>query len=140
MNNDDVVDDEAGIGLIEIVISMFLVALIAMAFLPLLIRTYSTTSLNTTTATATQLLDANVDAIRTKATAEPTCLALTSFVAATPSTITDERGITYEPHRSLVCPAGYPGTAEARVWITELGDLDVVAEATTLLYLTRATP
>jgi len=139
MNSDDGVTDEAGIGLIEIVISMFLVALIAMAFLPLLIRTYSTTSLNTTTATATQLLDANVDATRTTAS---NCQAVTNFVAAAVPTVTDPRGVVYQPHRALVgtCPGGYPGTVGVRIWITEFGDTDVVAEATTLVYLTKATP
>jgi Tfp pilus assembly protein PilV len=139
VKHNDVVDDESGIGLIEIVISMFLVALIAMAFLPLLIRTYSTTSLNTTTATATQLLDANVDAARTTAS---NCQAVTNFVATAITTVTDERGVVYQPHRALVgtCPAGYPGTVGVRTWITELGKTQVVAEATTLVYLTKATP
>jgi len=130
-------NSEAGIGLIEIVISMFLIALIAMAFLPLLIRTMATSTLNTSTSSASQLVAAGLDEVRTIA---PTCTAVTSFTGAVVPTITDERGVALLPHRELAsaCPAGYPGTVSVRVWVTEVAKTAVLAEATTLVYLSAA--
>lgn len=137
MNNR--IDDEAGLGLIEIVISMFLIALIAIAFLPLLIRTYASSDSNTVTSTATQVLSSNTDLARTVAA---NCQAVTNFAATTPATVTDAKGVVYQPHRALStnCPAGYPGTVGVRIWITRLGQATVMAEATTLVYVSKATP
>lgn len=73
-------NDESGIGLIEIVVSMFLLALVAMAFLPFLINSFTVTRSNTTLATATQLLDRQFDELRALQPAN--CATLTTFKAA----------------------------------------------------------
>jgi Tfp pilus assembly protein PilV len=128
---------EAGIGLVEIVVSMFLVALIAMTFLPLLIRTMQTSSVNTSTATASQLLASNLDAVR--ALPSPTCSTITgTFVGATLSPVVDARGVSLQPHReaTTACPTSYPGTVGVHVWITTSGAVTPLAEATTLVLVT----
>ena len=55
---------DAGLGLLEIVISMFLIALLAVAFVPVIISGIRASSLNSTVATATRLVSQAVDTAR----------------------------------------------------------------------------
>lgn len=127
---------ESGLGLIEIVVSMFIIALLAMAFLPLLVRSFTTTTLNTTITTATQLLSSNMEQLRSNQT--PTCATVTSYANATIAVVTDQRGVSLQAHRSVACPGTYPGVATFRAWVTEGAGTTATAEATTLVYVGSA--
>lgn len=61
---------DSGIGLLEIVISMFLIALLAIAFVPVIISGIRASSLNSTVATATRLVSQAVDVARAAAPAD----------------------------------------------------------------------
>ena len=134
----DVDPDESGIGLIEIIISMFLLALLATAFLPILIQGMSTSVRTTTVATASQLAGQQLDQLRELGT---TCSEVSVFDDVMLATTTDERGTVYQP-RSLVaaCPAIYPGVVSVRVWVTRNGVVQPLADATTLFYVKTANP
>jgi len=132
-------DSEAGFGLIEIVISMLLLGLLAIAFLPLLITSMQSSARSSTVATATQMLDQELGLVRA---AGDTCLALTTFgsspaIAAT----SDARGASYQrAHSVSSCPSGaanYPRTVSVTVTvsISAPGATFSPVSATTLVYL-----
>lgn len=82
--------DDVGLGLVEIVISMFLIALLAVAFVPVIISGIKASTLNSTTATATRLVSQAVDAARA---ADPGSCADAQLLNAT-STQDDAQGVT----------------------------------------------
>ena len=130
--------DDAGIGLIEIIISMFLLALLATAFLPILVQGLNTSVRTTTIATATQLAGEQLDKLRELGT---TCSEVSVFDDAVPAAVTDERGTVYQPRRLVAaCPATYPGVVSVRVWVTRTGIVQPLADATTLFYVKSAAP
>ena len=90
--------DDRGLGLVEIVVAMFLLALLSVAFLPLLINSLQQTIRNATISTATQVLNEQLDALLA---AQPTCAAITAFESAVPGPTTDRRGVVYQATRSV---------------------------------------
>jgi len=93
---------ESGFGLIEITISMFMLAILAVLFLPLLIQGLKQSATNTTMATATQLVN---ERMRLAQAASPVC----SNVSALSGTanVTDPRGIVIRVTTTVgTCPAG----------------------------------
>ncbi|WP_168626188.1 prepilin-type N-terminal cleavage/methylation domain-containing protein [Cryobacterium sp. BB307] len=130
----DLRSDEFGFGLIEIMVSMFLLALLAVFFLPTLIQSMQITVTNTTTATASQLVAAQLDQVRALT---PDCDTVAAFDDVTPPATTDARGTIYQPHVTVgACPATFPGVVQVDVWVTEQGKpLDRLAEAVTLVYV-----
>lgn len=119
--------NDSGLGLVEIVVAMFLFAIMAVAFLPAIIRGYEATRTNTTLSTATQLLSGQLESLRT--TSGPSCASLLIF-NATP--VTDDRGVALRPTRTVTCPLAYPGTA--RVVVGMVNDANSpIATATTLV-------
>lgn len=128
---------DEGFGLVEIVISMFLLALLAVAFLPLLIDGLRVTVRNATAATATQLVSEQLDA----ASLIPrTCADVTAFEAAVVPTVTDERGTVYTPRRdAAACPSsGYPVAVSVRVWVTASSDTNLLVESNTTVIVESA--
>ncbi|TFC37540.1 type II secretion system protein [Cryobacterium sp. TMT2-14] len=124
---------ESGFGLIEIVISMFLLGLLAIAFLPLLVTSIKTTGVNATAATATQLVNQQMELARG---AGDTCTALTAYNNETLPVITDSRGFSYQPTRAgedCTALVNYPAT----VWVTvsAVPSVGATVSATTLIYL-----
>lgn len=55
---------EHGFGMIEVVVSIFMLGLLAIAFIPVLIQGVRTTSANSTLATATQLVNQSIEQLR----------------------------------------------------------------------------
>jgi type II secretory pathway pseudopilin PulG len=132
-------ESDAGFGLIEIVISMFLLGLLAIAFLPLLVTSMQATARNSTVATATQLLDQELGLVRS---AGDTCALLTTYGASVPAPASsDLRGTSYQrTHTVASCPTGvanYPRTVSVTVSvsITASGRPYTPVTATTLVYL-----
>lgn len=129
--------DDAGFGLVEIVISMFLLALLAVAFLPLLIDALRASARNATAATATQLVSEQLDAV---SLLPRTCSALAAFESAAVPTVTDARGTVYTPHRdAAACPAsGYPVAVSVRVWVTADSSSSLLIESATTVIVESA--
>jgi len=128
------IDGETGFGLIEIIVSMFLLALLSMAFLPLVVQAYLTSAKNMTVATATQLVSQQIDQARS---AGSTCSNLTNFASTAVSPVYDRRNVRLQAYRSVgACPATYPGTIAFTVYVTRDGSTAHLAEAKTLIYLT----
>jgi len=146
----DEVGTESGFGLIEIVVSMFILALLSLSFLPLLITALKASVTNATLATGTQLINQQLELANQTTTTTPTCAAVTAFVGvslASIGTLTDRNGNVLQPHRQLItsaatnsagCPLTYPGTVKVRIWVTKPGSTVDVVETTSLFYVKTA--
>jgi type II secretory pathway pseudopilin PulG len=125
---------ESGLGIVEIVVSMFLLALLAVAFLPLLIQGMTASVRSATVATASQLLNQQLDRVRAVA---PNCADVHTFAAVSVPPTTDGRGTVFQPDSVADgCPTSYPGVVKVEVTINEAGE--VIAEAVTLVYVESA--
>jgi Tfp pilus assembly protein PilV len=130
--------NDRGFGMSEVVIAMFMLALLALALLPLLISSAQLSSRNVTLTTATQLVSEQMDVVRALA---PTCATVTTFANETVGLLTtDPRGTILGVDRtSQACPSKYPGLIEFTAQVRVQGSPQVLAEATTRIYLTSAT-
>ena len=124
-----------GFGIIEVVIAMFLLALIAVAFMPLLQTSMKLASKNVTAATASQLVNEQMDVARGL---PQTCAAIQEFSEETIGLlIADPRGTVLEIHRTgpSTCPTSYPTSVTFTTEVTVEGSTDILSEATTRIYL-----
>jgi Tfp pilus assembly protein PilV len=121
--------DDDGFGLTEIVVSMFMLALIAVAFLPLLINGLKTSSATATLATATQFLNTQMQ----KASAVNTCSAATSLGGV--QSLTDPRGVVIQLTTTVgSCPTG-PGTIAVSATAIRNDTGATLATGSTLVFL-----
>ena len=130
--------DERGIGIIEIAISMILIALLVLSFIPVLINSNRLSGRNTTMATATQIVSKQIEAARavtSSTSTAPSCANMNNFmVSPPPSAVVDPRGVTLLAVWSpITCPTTYPGTVHMRVSITQSGYSSPTASADTLV-------
>jgi len=131
--------DEDGLGLVEVVIAMFVMALIAIAFLPFLATNYTAIARNSEIASATQLLAKQFDELRTLTSLETpaTCAALTAFeerVSAADVLDVPSRDLHLTVEREFECPTALPRTA---AFVISVHDEDGkrLAEASTIVYV-----
>lgn len=133
---------EDGFGMIEIVVSFFLLSLLTMAFIPVLINSQRSAGANTTIATATQIVNQQLEgarSVRSAALATPSCLDITKFLQVTRAPVIDPRGVTLQPQWSpAVCPSIYPGVVRIGVSVSRLGNATPIASAVTLIFVASA--
>ncbi len=133
---------ERGFGVIEIVVSIFLLAVLAVSFVPLLVNTWKTTAMNTTLATATQIVNQQVEgarAVRSAASTTPSCQDVSQYLTVTLAPVIDPRGVTLQPKwDAATCPPTYPGVVRARVSVTRSGSTNPIASAVTLIFVASA--
>lgn len=121
---------DEGFGLIEIVVSMFMLALLAIAFAPLLIQSLQVSAENSTVATATQLVN---DRMRIAQANGPTCSAVASLVGTT--SVTDSRNVTITVTTTVgACPTG-AGTVRVSAVAVRTDTDATVAQAATLVFV-----
>ncbi|GAA1687827.1 hypothetical protein GCM10009792_04510 [Microcella alkalica] len=134
---DSYADGDSGFGLVEVVVSMFLLALLSVAFLPLLIESLRVQVLNSKVATANQVLSEQLDAI---ALVDRTCAAFDAFRSAPVADVTDGRGTVYRASRAVTgcTPASYPAPVTVVLTVTVVGDASIRAQATTRAIVERA--
>lgn len=122
--------DDHGFGLIEIVVAMFLLAIVSMAVLPLLVQGLKSSSVNATLATATQLANQQIEQVRSQS--------LCSAIVPATSTVTTQ-GVTLNVSRTIgpSCPvSGYPITVPVSVSVTRTDTNAVITSAKTLVFAT----
>jgi type II secretory pathway pseudopilin PulG len=133
---------ETGFGVIEVVISMFLLGLMAIGFVPLLINSVRDTATNTTIATATQIVNQQIEgarAVRSPTATTPSCNDVTQFLSITLAPVVDPRGITLVPQwSSATCPTTYPGVVRAQVSVKKLNESTPIASAVTMIFVSSA--
>ena len=122
--------DECGFGIIEIVVAMFLLAIVAMSVLPLLVQGLKSSAVNATLATASQIANQQIEMVRSQS--------LCNAIVSANSTVVTQ-GVTLSVSRTVgsSCPStGYPITVPVSVSVTRTDTNAVVASANTLVFAT----
>jgi type II secretory pathway pseudopilin PulG len=125
---------DAGIGLIEIVISMFLISLLAIAFIPVIVAALRASELNSTSATATRLVSQAIDDARSRGAAD--CAAAQLLNATTEEV--DAQGVTITVTTTVPTVASCVAGSAITVTVIAINSLDesVLADARTQILLT----
>ena len=130
----------SGFGMIEIVVSMFLIALMAMAVLPVMISSMKLTTTNVVVTRATQVVSSQLDLARQQGEFSPTCAAIQGLATATPIDVVDPNGEQLRYKRSVgSCPSSYPGTVAVTVTVTMTTSGAEMSTAKTLIAVSSAT-
>ncbi|WP_210479832.1 hypothetical protein [Naasia sp. SYSU D00948] len=129
----EVAEGDAGIGLIEIVIAMFVLALLALSFAPLIAGSPPLAAGSADRATAAELVERQLAEARGQTA---TCSGITAYAAAPALAASTGRGIALTSSRTVTCPPAYPGTA--RLTVSVSGGGSVLASATTLIFVSAA--
>jgi prepilin-type N-terminal cleavage/methylation domain-containing protein len=129
---------DEGFTLIEIVVSMFILAVLAVALLPLLINGVNQSAQSAAVASATQLVNAQLADARN---AGASCSAISSAMQPTVGTAAAYRGVPLKLTYSVgACPATptttSPGTISVTATVTRTDTNATLATATTLIYVT----
>ncbi|HCG00692.1 MAG TPA: hypothetical protein DEV93_09130 [Chloroflexi bacterium] len=122
---------DSGFGVIEVMVAMMLLAILTVAILPSLVSALRTSSTNATLATATGLVNQQMEDARSHVPS--TCGSL----AASDYTITDTRGVVLKVARTVpTCPlAGYPRAISVTVQVTRLTTGAALSSASTLVFV-----
>ncbi|MDJ0337784.1 type II secretion system protein [Cryobacterium sp. PH31-O1] len=123
---------DSGFGMLEIMVSMLLLGLLAIGFLPLLMQSARVSASNATLATATQLVSQEMALLRGDDTWSCAELKKHKSVDAAPPLAVEIEGIS-----DLVCNTpSAPRIQKIRVWVHERAKVKSISEASTLIYLT----
>jgi len=131
-----------GFGMIEVVISLFLLSVLAISFIPVLISSWKVTGRNTTIATATQIVNQELEgarAVRSATATTPSCADITQFLQVTLAPVVDPRGVKLQPQwAASTCPVTYPGVVRVEVSVNQAGQTTPIASAVTLIFVGSA--
>lgn len=131
MDNNRNLDDESGIGLIEIVVSILLLGLLAMSALPLMVQGLKLAPKTAAIATATELVASEVNRVQRF----DTCSTLTAQGGTLPVTVGT---VDYEVVTTVAaCPGTYPGTVRVTVEAGQVSG-DPLATSDLLVYVGAA--
>jgi type II secretory pathway pseudopilin PulG len=125
------VADDEGLGLIEIVVSMFILAALALSLLPLLITGMKASVANTTLAAATQFANDRINTAQNIAATSTTACSDVTALSATPTTMLDARGIELKAVATVgSCPTGV-GTMRVSIAVSRTDTGAVLSRAST---------
>jgi type II secretory pathway pseudopilin PulG len=119
-----------GFGIVEVVVSMLVLAILAIAFLPVLIQGIRQSASNASVATATQLVN---EKLQLAQASSPTCTNIS--VLAGEEDFLDDYGVTITVTTTVAaCPAG-TGTVEVGVTAVRTDTAATLAAAETLVFV-----
>ena len=125
--------------MIEIVVSMFLVALMAMAMLPVLIGSMQLTATNVVVTRATQVVSTQFDLARKQSELAPSCSSIQGLAVTTPISVADPNGEPLRYTRNVgACPSSYPGTVTFSVTVALTSTGAAMSTAKTLIVVSSA--
>ena len=130
---------DEGFSLVEVVVAILVLALIAVALLPLLVQGLKTSAQSAAIASAVQLANSQVDLARSQA---KTCTAITATPAVTVSSTATYRGVPLVVTRTAgACPspaptASAPGTITFTATVTRSDTGEALAVVSTRIYVT----
>ncbi len=126
--------DDAGFGLIEIVVAMFMLAVLSLTFLPILIQGIKQSGENGTRATATQIVQHQMENARAQS---GDCSDVGLLTGTT--TVTDTRNVVLVTTVVIgACPSSYPGTVQVTATVKKQGSSQTLASASTLVFVGAA--
>lgn len=129
--------NEVGLGIVDVLVAMVLLAILAVAIVPAIALSIKTSSNNVDTATASQIVDRELD--QAQIDIPNTCDALQTWAADLNGLqVTDPRGTVLTIHRVFTqgCPSLYPSVVTYAVWVGKQGATQHLAEATARIQLT----
>ena len=119
---------DEGFGMVEVLVSMLILAILSLALLPVLIMGLKQSASNSTLAAATQLVN---DRIRAAQALGPVCTSVAT--AAGIMNLTDPRGAELQATTVVgSCPTGV-GTVSVTTTVVRVDTGDTLASATTLV-------
>ncbi|MDO7882848.1 type IV pilus modification PilV family protein [Salinibacterium soli] len=122
--------EDAGLGLIEIVVAMLMLAILAVAFLPLLVEGLKLSARNTTLATATQLVSEQMQLAQA---AGPVCANVAALGGVT--TFTDGRGVPLQVTTTTgLCQSGTTLLSVSAA-VVRLDTVETITSASTIVYV-----
>lgn len=121
---------DEGVGLIEIIVSMLLLAILAIAFLPLLIQGLKQSVANSTLATATQLVSEKMQLLQSQG---PVCADVAGVAGVT--SLTDSRGVVLQVTTTTGVCTGASTTLSATASVVRMDTGATIATASTLVYV-----
>jgi prepilin-type N-terminal cleavage/methylation domain-containing protein len=131
-------EHDAGLGLIEVIVALMILAVLAVALLPVLSSAADESSTNIARSTASQLTSKELNTVRA---IDTTCAALHSHGSDPLGLLwTDPRGTILQIHRvaQTACPGTYPALMDYRVYVTEQGQTQVLSDVSTKVYISAA--
>jgi type II secretory pathway pseudopilin PulG len=132
-----------GFGMIEVVISLFLLSILSLSFLPVLSNSWKTSGRNTTMATATQMVNQQIEgvrAVRSTSATSPSCADVTNFLQVTLAPMIDPRGVSLQPQWDPAnCPSIYPGVVRVGASVSRVGSAITIASAVTYIFVKSVT-
>lgn len=121
---------EDGLGLIEIVVSMLMLAILAVAFLPLLVEGLKLSARNTTLATATQLV---AEQMQLAQAAGPTCATVAALQGV--QTFTDGRGVELQVTTTTGLCEANTRLIPVSAAVVRLDTVETITSASTIVYV-----
>lgn len=112
---------DAGFSMIEIVVAMFVLAVMSIGLLPLILGTIQTSVLNRQLVAATTLAGTSLDDARRVAASTPSCAALTTWRAGLVTGTPTADGSIVEATVGS-CPTAFPGTVLVSVRVRSAAD------------------
>ena len=98
--------NDEGFGLVEVVVAMFLLAVISMAMIPLLVQGVRASSTNAQMSTATQLVAQRINIAKA---AGSSCAALRNVAAVSITPVVDTNGTRFTLTQTVgSCPTSFP--------------------------------
>lgn len=129
-------DLDAGVSLVEIMVAMLILAMLAVAFLPILIQGLKVSAVNATRATAVQLAHDQIELIRSQGTDCSVVEALDSGTAPVVA-VRDSRGVSLAVTRHVApCPTlagAYPTTVKVAITVAREDTHAILSTAETLV-------
>lgn len=133
------IDDETGIGLVEVVVAMFVLGILSICLLPLLIQGTAQAARTAAIASASQLANSQIVLARKQAA---TCAAVTATPAVPVGAAAVYRGVPLALSNTVgACPtapaptATSPGTMSFTVTVIRSDTGATLATATTLIFV-----
>lgn len=124
---------DAGMSLVEVVVAMLLLAVVAIAMLPLLLAGVERTAQNATRTSAVQLV---AERMELAAVAGPDCASVEALAATRSATDADGRALTLTTTVSGACPsAGASGTLTVLARVVADATGTELARGTTEVYV-----
>lgn len=124
---------DRGVSLVEVVVAMFVLALLSLALIPALIASIKQSASNSILSSATHILSARLDQARGQSS---TCSAVTELANATIPDVKDSSGVYLRVSQQIgSCPTSYPGTVTYSVSILRVDTQASLVSATTKIYV-----
>ena len=143
MRDEQTAGDDAGFGMVEIVVGLFILGVLAISFLPLLWQGLRLSADNATRATAVQIMHDRLEEVRVQSVVCETMR--TALNGSYVSTTVDPRGISFQVTTTIpACPTAttaYPGTSKITVSVRRTDDLTgaPISSASTLVFVKSRT-